>query len=177
MSSSNYCFLTCIQISQGAGKMVWYSRLFKNFSQFVVIHTVKGFSVVSEAEVLLFFLIVLLFLWSDGCWQYDLLFLCLFYNQLEHLEVLSYVRFFCDPMFCRPLGSSVLGTSQTRILEPVAISYPEGQGDLLDPGIKVKSSALAGRFFILSDKWSPIHLLELPKLRTLTTPNADKHME
>ena len=31
--------------------MVWYSHLFKNFPQFVVIHTVKGFSVVGEAEV------------------------------------------------------------------------------------------------------------------------------
>ena len=39
MSSSNCCFLTCIQISQEAGKVVWYSHLFKNFSQFVVIHT------------------------------------------------------------------------------------------------------------------------------------------
>ena len=31
--------------------MVWYSHLFKNFPQFVVIHTVKDFSVVNEAEV------------------------------------------------------------------------------------------------------------------------------
>ena len=31
--------------------MVWYSRLFKNFLQFVVIHTVKGFGIVNEAEV------------------------------------------------------------------------------------------------------------------------------
>ena len=31
--------------------MVWYSHLLKNFSQFVVIHTVKGFNIVSEAEV------------------------------------------------------------------------------------------------------------------------------
>ena len=31
--------------------MVWYSHLFKHFPQFVVIHTVKGFSVVNEAEV------------------------------------------------------------------------------------------------------------------------------
>ena len=46
-----YCFLTCIQISQGAGQVVWYSHLFKNFPQFVVIHTVKGFSVVNKAEV------------------------------------------------------------------------------------------------------------------------------
>ena len=41
MSSSNCCFLTCRQISQEAGKVVWYSHLFKDFTQFVVIHTVK----------------------------------------------------------------------------------------------------------------------------------------
>ena len=42
-----FCFfLTCIQVSQEAGKVVWYSHLFKKFSQFVVIHTVKGFGVV-----------------------------------------------------------------------------------------------------------------------------------
>ena len=51
MSSSNCCFLTCIQVSQEEGKVVWYSHLFKNFPQFVVIHTVKGFRVVNEAEV------------------------------------------------------------------------------------------------------------------------------
>ena len=48
---SNYCLLTCIQISQVAGKVVWYSQLFQNFLQFVVIHTVKGFSIVNEAEM------------------------------------------------------------------------------------------------------------------------------
>ena len=31
--------------------MVWYSQIFKNFPQFVVIHTVKGFGIVNEAEV------------------------------------------------------------------------------------------------------------------------------
>ena len=45
------CFLTHIQVSQETGKEVWYSHLFKNFPQFVVIHTVKGFSIVSETEV------------------------------------------------------------------------------------------------------------------------------
>ena len=49
MSSSNCCFLTCIQISQEAGQVVWYSHLLENFPQFTVIYTVKGFSVVSEA--------------------------------------------------------------------------------------------------------------------------------
>ena len=51
MSSSTCWFLTCIQISQEAGKVVWYSHLFQNFPQFVVIHTVKGFSIVHEAQV------------------------------------------------------------------------------------------------------------------------------
>ena len=51
MSSSNCCFLTYIQIAQEEGQVVWYSHLLKNFSQFVVIHTVKGFGVVSKAEV------------------------------------------------------------------------------------------------------------------------------
>ena len=51
MSGSNYCFLTCIQVSQETGKVVRYSHLLKNFPQFVVIHTVKGFDIVNEAEV------------------------------------------------------------------------------------------------------------------------------
>src|SRR5574337_2214841 len=51
MSSSNCCFMTCIQISQEAGKVIWYAHLLKNFPQFVVIHTVKDFSIVNEAEV------------------------------------------------------------------------------------------------------------------------------
>ena len=51
MSSSNCCFLTCIQTSQEAGKVVWYSHLLKSFPQFIVIHTVKGFGIVNKAEV------------------------------------------------------------------------------------------------------------------------------
>ena len=54
MLSSNCCFLTCIDVSQDAGKEVWYSHLFKNLPQFVVIHTVKSFSIVNEAEVDIF---------------------------------------------------------------------------------------------------------------------------
>ena len=45
-----YWLLTCIQISQEVGKIVCYSHLLKIF-QFVVIHTVKGFSIVNETEV------------------------------------------------------------------------------------------------------------------------------
>ena len=51
MSSSNCYFFTGIQISQEAGQVVWYSHLFQNSPQFVVIHTVKGFRIVNETEV------------------------------------------------------------------------------------------------------------------------------
>ena len=44
MSGSNHHFLTCIRVSQETGKVMWYSHLFKNFPQFVMIHIVKGFS-------------------------------------------------------------------------------------------------------------------------------------
>ena len=51
MSSSDCCFLTCIQISQEVSQVVWYSHLFQNFPQFIVIHTVKGFGIVKKAEI------------------------------------------------------------------------------------------------------------------------------
>ena len=51
MSSSNCCFLTGIQVSQGTDKMDWYSHLFKSFPQFIMIHTVEGFGIVNEAEI------------------------------------------------------------------------------------------------------------------------------
>ena len=54
MSSSNCCFLTCIQISQEADQVFWYSHLLKNFPQFIVIHTVKGFGIVNKAEKMFF---------------------------------------------------------------------------------------------------------------------------
>ena len=46
--------MTCIQISQEADHVVWYSQLLKNFPQFVVIHIVKGFGLVSKAEADIF---------------------------------------------------------------------------------------------------------------------------
>ena len=51
MSCSNCCFLTCVQISQEAHQVVWYSHLFQNFWQYIVTHTVKDFSVVNKAEI------------------------------------------------------------------------------------------------------------------------------
>ena len=78
MSGSNCFFLICLQVSQEAGKVVWYFYHFQNFPQFVLIHTVKGFGIVNEAEVGAFLELLLLFLWSSRCWQFDLWFLCLF---------------------------------------------------------------------------------------------------
>ena len=49
--SSYCCFLTCIQVSQEAVQVVWYSHLFQNFPQFIVIHTVQGFGIVNKAEI------------------------------------------------------------------------------------------------------------------------------
>ena len=54
MSSSNCCFLTCIQISQEADQVIWYSYLFQNFPPFIVIHTVKGFGIVNKVELEIF---------------------------------------------------------------------------------------------------------------------------
>ena len=51
MSSYNCSFLTCIQISEEAGEVDWYSHFLKNFLQFIVIHTVKGFGIVNKTEV------------------------------------------------------------------------------------------------------------------------------
>ena len=54
MSSSNCCFLICLQVSQEAAHVAWYCHLFQNFPQFIVIHTVKGFGIVNKAEIHVF---------------------------------------------------------------------------------------------------------------------------
>ena len=59
-------------------QVFWYTHLFKNFPQFVVIHTVKGFGIVNKAETNVFLELSCFFRWSSRCWQFDLWFLCLF---------------------------------------------------------------------------------------------------
>ena len=54
MSSCNCCFLTCMQVSQEAGQVIWYFHLLQNFPQFTVIHTVKGFGIVNKAGIYVF---------------------------------------------------------------------------------------------------------------------------
>ena len=67
MSSSNCCFLTCVQISQETGQVVCYSHFFQNFPQFIVIHTVKGFGIVNKAEIDVFMELSCFFHDSLGC--------------------------------------------------------------------------------------------------------------
>ena len=71
MSSSNCCFLTCIQTSQEPGKVVCYSHLFQNFPQFVVIHIVRGFGVLSKTEVDVFLEVscFLMIQWMLAIWS------------------------------------------------------------------------------------------------------------
>ena len=82
------CCLTCIQVSQETGKVVWYSHLIKTLSQFVVIHTDKGFSVINEAEVDIF-LGLPYFLYDPTNVGNLICFLCLFKTQLIHPEFLG----------------------------------------------------------------------------------------
>ena len=49
------------QIPQEAGQVVWYSHLYQNFPQFIVIHTVKGFGIVNKAEIDIFLELSLFF--------------------------------------------------------------------------------------------------------------------
>ena len=71
MSSSNCYFLTCIQVSQEIGKVVWYSHLFKNVPQFVVIHTGKGFSIVNESRNRCFLSFFFFFFLEFSCFLHD----------------------------------------------------------------------------------------------------------
>ena len=88
MSSSNCCFLTCIQISQEADQVVWYSHLFRNPPQFIVIHTVKGFGIVNKEEVDVFLELSCFF--HDPADVGNLISgSSLLLNQLEHLDVHS----------------------------------------------------------------------------------------
>ena len=61
-----------MQISQEVGKVVWYSYIFKNFPQFVVIHTVEAFGLVNKAEVDVF-----------------LVFFCFFYDPVDVGNLIS----------------------------------------------------------------------------------------
>ena len=87
MSSSNCCFLICLQISQEASKVVWYSHLLKNLPVCCDSHCQRLWHS-QKSRSRYFPGTLLLFWWSNGCWPFDLWFLCLFQIQLDNLEFL-----------------------------------------------------------------------------------------
>ena len=170
MSGSNCCFLTCLQISQEAGQVVWYSHLPKNFPQVVVIHIVKVFGVVNKTEVDVFwsslaFLMIqwMLAIWclvplayksSLNIWKFTVHVLLkpglenfehYFASTWSEVKSVSHV-WLCDPMDYSLSGSSVHGIFQARVLEWAAISFSRGPSL---PRDLTRVSCIVGRCFIL----------------------------
>ena len=85
MSDSKCHFLSYIQTFHETGKVIWYLNFLKNIPQFAVVHTVKGFSIVNEADVDVFL--------EFPCFLYDPMDVSSLIsgssNQFVHLEVLS----------------------------------------------------------------------------------------
>ena len=142
MSSSNCCFLTCIQISQEAGQVVWYSHLFQSFPQFIVIHTVKGFGIVNKAEIDVFLELSCFFddpadvgtlnsgssafsKTSLNIWKFTvhILLKCM----LSHLYPTL-----CDLMDCNLPSSYAHGILQARTLEQVVLPSSTGSFQPMD---------------------------------------------
>ena len=135
MSSSNCYFLTFIQISQEAGQVVWYSHLLKNFPQFIVIHTVKGFGIVNKAEIDVF------------------LELSCFFNDpsaAAAAKSLQSCLTLWDPIDSSLPGSPIPGILQARTLKWVAISFSNAWKWI----VKVKSLSHAQ---LLVTPWTAAH--------------------
>ena len=138
MSSSNCCFLTFIQISQEAGQVVWYSQLFQNFPQFIVIHTVNIDILLSTAQ------------WINKlCSLESLCYMVLCVYLLSHFRCVQ----LCNPVDCSPPGSSVQGFFRQEHWS--GLPCPPS-GDLYNPWIKptfLMSPALKRGFFTTSATW------------------------
>ena len=136
------CPLTCIQISQEAGQVFWYSHLFKNFPQFAVIHTVKSFSIVNEAEIDVF--LVFSFFFSDPTNVDNLI--CGSSAFSAAAAVAQSYPTLSNPMDCSLPGSSLHGILQARVLEWVAIYFSRGSSQ---PRDRTWVSLIPGRCFNL----------------------------
>ena len=118
ISGSNCCFLTCIQVSQEASKVVWYSHLFE-FSTFCCDPHSQRLWHSQWSRSRCFSEILLLSLWSNRCWQFDLWFLCLFYTQLVYLEVLGS----CTVEAWRILSSTLLEGEMSQLYDILNIPW------------------------------------------------------
>ena len=188
MSGSNCCFLTCILISQEASQVFWYSHLLKNFPQFVVIHTVKGFGIVNKAKVDIFLELSCFFdhlanvgnlisgssafskssvnIWSSwfmSCWSlaWRILSITLLACGAAAATSRQSCLILCDPIDGSPPGSPVPGILKRRTLEWVAISF----SNTWKWKVKVKSLS----------RVRPSALLTMPKCSTMwITRNSGK---
>ena len=137
MSNSSCCFLTCIQISQEAGQVVWYSHLFQNFPQFIVIHIVKGVGIINKAWIDVF-LELLLFRWSRGCWQFDLWFLCMSNQHIVHLQLTHYMSIISQCIWKPPAPTTKIYTRRRKK------KIPKSHRDHLIPPPHVAQDRLPG---------------------------------
>ena len=174
MSSSNCCFLICMQVSQESGKMVRYSHLFKNFPQFVVIHTFKGFWIVNEAEIDAFLELSCFFYdppgvrnlisgsfpfssWSSRLYTWKfLVHVLLNPAAAAAAKSLQSCLTLCNPIDGSPPGSPIPGILQARTLEWVAISF----SNAWKWKVKVKSLS---RAWLLATPWTAAYQAPLSR--------------
>ena len=108
--------------------MVWYSHRFNNFPQFFLIHAIKGFSIVNEAEV-------------DLTTNPDVIWIL-----QSKVKVAQSCPTLCDPMDCSLPGSSLHGILQARILDWVAVPFSR---ESFQPRDQTQVSHITGRFFTI----------------------------
>ena len=135
-SGSNCCFLTCIHVLQEAGKAVWHSHVFQNFSQFVVIHTIKSFSIITEADAFLEFSFF-------------------FYDPTDVGNLISGSSAFSKSSLYIFVHLEVLGSQSFKSLCPSLTTYVISQSF---------TNSLRLLYFCSYDQWKLIHLWVKVKL-------------
>ena len=134
--------------------MVWYSYLFQNFLQFIVIHTVK----VNKAEAYVFLELFCFF--NDPADVGNLV--SSSSERKSESEVAQSCLTLCDPVDCIPPGSSFHGILQARIVEWVAISFSRESSQ---PRDRTQVSCIAGRFFNCLSYHVSLHFLRFSFLQ------------
>ena len=183
MSSSNYWFLTCIQISPEAGQLVWYFHLFQNFPQFIVIPTVKDLGIVNKAEIDVFrelscffddladvgnlisgssaFLKISLIIWKfmvhillkPGLENFEHYFTSVW--KKVKLKSLSRVQLFATPWTVAYQASLSMGFSRQEYWSGLPFPSP---GYLPDPGVEPRSPTLEADALTSEPPGKPVSL-------------------
>ena len=139
MSNSNCCLFTSIHVSQEAGKGGWYSHLFKNSPQFVMIHTVKGFGIVNKAEIDVFLELS-----------------CFFHDPADVSNLISgFVLLLSCPTLCGLMDSSRPKFPVLHCLLELAQAQVHRVGDAIKPSYSLSHPSLPA--FDLSQHQSLFH--------------------